>query len=144
MLELGKGIENRVEESSTHRALMTYRKAFLLHASAGVGSIGDFAEACDFVSDVADELAWVDFRDKYLGIRMHHGIAVFYPLHALPRHGIIGRARCVGLIEPNGQPYGAEGREAVERLKQNMRWHIRGQWGHILDDVRPLPFVECN
>jgi hypothetical protein len=138
----GKSIENRFERSSAHRQLKSYREPFLLHASAGVGTQWEFSDACEFIRDtVTDEVAWADFRDTHLDIHLIDGEPQLLPRRSLLRGGIVGRARVVGLITPDGNPWGLEGREAVERFRPDMRWHMRGQWGHILADVEPLPFV---
>jgi hypothetical protein len=148
ILHLGKRIENRKPESSAHRALLSYREPFLLHASKGVGSITDFSDACVAIREVADEDDWRRFRDAYLGISIHRHRPVFLPRRfahdGTPLGGIIGIARCVGLYTPNGAPYLAEGIRADRDHRPNMRWKMPGQWGHILADVRAVPFVPCN
>jgi hypothetical protein len=143
VLHLGKRIENRRPESSAHKTLLRYREPFLLHASKGVGSIRDFSDACEAIREVADEEAWMLFRDEYLGIGMHRHSAVFLPRTTMLRGGIVGVARCVGLYTPNGAPYLAEGIEADRRYRPNMRWKAPGQFGHILANVEPVPFVPC-
>lgn len=134
----GKSIENRVAESSAHKGLLRYRGWLLLHASASIGSIDEFDDACHFIRGIASREDWDDFARA---CRVHGARNCFVPREALARGGIIGRARCVGLIEPDGRPYGQEGSDAVATYKPDMRWHIPGQWGHILADVKPCPFV---
>jgi hypothetical protein len=136
----GKPIENRVAAAPAHQQLRAYREPFLLHASAGVGSLKDFAFACGFIRERLSDSAWQAFRDSLLV----HGPDGFRPGPALLLGGVIGRARVVGLITPDGEPHGDEGRDAVARYRPDMRWHMRGQWGHILTDVEPLPFVPCK
>jgi hypothetical protein len=138
----GKGIENRWPTSSAHVQMKAYRGPILLHASAGFGPRREFHEACVSIRHVADELTWAAFRDEHLDIVMLvNGEAQFRPRATILRGGIIGRACVAGLITPEGHPYREEGRLAIERLKPDMRWHAPGQWGHILADVEPLPFV---
>jgi hypothetical protein len=48
---------------------------------------------------------------------------------ALDRGGIVGVARLVDVLSPKGQRYG---------------WHVPGQFGFVLRDVRPLPFLPCK
>lgn len=144
MIHLHKDIENRVEESSVHKALMTYREPFLLHASAGVGTKAEFDDACEFIKDTVDEEAWCRFRDEFLDLTSFRHQTIWQPRAAMPLAGIVGVARCVGLITPMGFPHLAEGKEADRRYRPNMRWKMSGQWGHILTDVRAVPFVPCN
>lgn len=143
----GKGIENRFEVSPAHKQLKAYREPFLLHASKGVGTQQEFDDACLFIRERMSESTWQVFRDSFLWFSAGEGLRNgrrFRPGAALLRGGIIGRARVVGLITPDGQPYGDEGREAMARVNPDLRWHMRGQWGHILTDIEPLPFVPCK
>lgn len=146
---VAKRIENRVQASSAHAALRRYREPFLLHASAGIGKRGEFDVYCNSigltlqrlkVGSQAASMAWAAFR-AYV-TRDEHGL--FVPMPALERGGIVGRARCVGLITPAGDPYDLEAREAIERYQVDLAWHIPGQWGHILADVEKLPFRPCK
>jgi hypothetical protein len=141
---LGKRIENRYETSSAHRALMTYREPFLLHASAGVGAQDDFDWACIAIENAIGVERFQTFRAEMLDVKYRGDCDAVFVNSALPLGGIVGRARCVGLITPEGKPFGFEGVDAVARLNPDMRWHIPGQWGHILDDVVTLPFVPCK
>jgi hypothetical protein len=58
------------------------------------------------------------------------------PLAEMQRGGIVGRARIVDVIEP--VPY--------TRLwhGRDVRWHVQDQFGFVLADVEPLPFVPCK
>lgn len=141
IMHLGKRIENRIDKSSAHRQMKTYREPLLLHASAGIGHLGEFSGACDSIRDVIDELTWARFRDEHLEMRKD---GAWTPRRSLPRGGIVGRCRVVGLITPHGDPWKFEGIDAVKKYQPDMRWHIPGQWGHILADVQPLPFVACK
>jgi hypothetical protein len=118
-----KRIENREDKSSARQQMKRYRGPLLLHASAGC-TRGECVEALEWM--IGQGL--ISYRD--------------WPgLKSVPRGGVCGRARVVGLITPDGDPYDFEAREAIARYKPDMRWHARGQWGHILADVEPLPFV---
>lgn len=52
------------------------------------------------------------------------------PMGDLPRGGIVGVARLAGIIDP--------------KVGSRDRWWIPGQWGFVLDEVRPLPFAACK
>lgn len=138
---LGKRIENRVEQSPAHKQMRTYREPILLHASAGIGNRAAFSDACESVRRIVYQGSWNDFHHQYLDIGAD---GIWSPRSHLPRGGIVGRARVVGLITPHGDPWKFEGIEAVKKYRPDMRWHIPGQWGHILADVEPLPFVACK
>lgn len=146
IIHLGKRIENRVEASSSHKALRTYRSPFLLHASARVGTRQDFDDAVSSIGNIIGNARFEEFRAAYLDVKYYGDCDSWYiPNEAVPLGCIVGRARCVGLITPDGDPFDLEARAAIERLKPDMRWHIPGQWGHILDDVVPAPIhVPCK
>jgi hypothetical protein len=126
ILHAGKRIENRLPESSARVQMRTHRGPLLLHASIGCVRL-----------HLKTELAWM----------LDRGLITYeqWPgLDNVHRGGIIGRCRVVGLITPDGDPFDLEGRIAMETYKPDMRWHIPGQWGHVLADVEPLPFVPCG
>lgn len=52
---------------------------------------------------------------------------------SLPRGVVIGRCRIVGLIAPGCSE------EAIAKVYPDLdpRWHIKDQWGHVLEDVVP-------
>jgi hypothetical protein len=53
------------------------------------------------------------------------------PLDKLTRGGICGRCRFTGDVHaPASTPQAP--------------WHMEDQWGYVLSDVTPLPFVECQ
>ncbi len=144
ILKWGKRIENRVGASSAHKQLVRYRAPFLLHVSAGIGALGEFDAACSSIRKIIDDSDWMAFRREHIETRMRQHTLFYVPKASLPRGGIVGRARVVGLIRPDGRPLDGEAERAIARLKPDMRWHIPGQWGHILDEVEPLPFVPCK
>jgi hypothetical protein len=47
---------------------------------------------------------------------------------AIERGGIVGVTDLVDVLTPKGQRYG---------------WHMHGQFGFVLRNVRPLPFLPC-
>jgi len=65
-------------------------------------------------------------------------------LDAFVRGGIVARTRTIGLITPDGDPADLETRALLDAGHVDMRWHIRGQFGHVLADVERLPFVQCD
>jgi hypothetical protein len=62
-----------------------------------------------------------------------------YP--AVPRGGIIGRATIVGMVTPKGEVQLC-GKPRLDRPLDE-RWHIPGQHGYVLANVRAVPFVKC-
>lgn len=48
---------------------------------------------------------------------------------ALERGGIVGVANLVDVLSPKGQRYS---------------WHMHGQFGFVLRNVQPLPFLPCK
>jgi hypothetical protein len=66
----------------------------------------------------------LDFADEVTGSRVR--VPAF---EELERGGIVGVARLVDVLSPKGQRYG---------------WHVPGQFGFVLRDVRPLPFLPCK
>lgn len=63
------------------------------------------------------------------------------PLAQMQRGGIVGRARIVGVVPPGGMPPAFRSREERDL---DYRWHMDDQFGFILADVEPLPFVPCS
>jgi hypothetical protein len=66
---------------------------------------------------------------------------------AVPRYGIVGRARIIGMVTPDGkmklergEPIGS--RPNFERA-WDMRWHMTGQHAYVLADVEATPLVVC-
>jgi hypothetical protein len=112
ILHAGKRIENRTWNTR-------YRGPILLHAASGC-TRGEYERAIRWMLDA--------------GV-LDPGLAV-PPLDQMPRGGIVGRARIVGVIEPHCPAvlYPA----GVVRA-----WHMPEQFGFVLADVAPLPFAPC-
>ncbi len=49
-------------------------------------------------------------------------------LNALPFQGIVGRVQIVDVYPPG---------------RQQDRWHDPAQWGYVVTDAEPVPFVAC-
>ena len=118
ILHAGKRIENRRWNTS-------YRGPILLHASKGC-TVDEFEGACDSMMDV-----------------FGRGFAAQIPeLSAMPRGGIVGRARIVGCLPPD-QYEAAQTGDVGGTMPHDidLRWWAEGQFGFVLADVEPLPFV---
>jgi hypothetical protein len=113
----GKHIENR-------RWSTTYRGPILLHAARGC-TVDEYEEAFDFVY-----MTFGRARARQIP-----------PLQDMPRGGIVGRARIVDVIPPGGLPPASRPREWSDL---DMRWHMPEQYGFVLRDIEPLPFVPCR
>ncbi len=109
----GKHIENRKWPTG-------YRGPILLHASKGC-TASYYDDAIDWVQDA-------------LGLAT---AAQVPPLAELQRGGIVGRARIVDVARPGD---GAKS-SLLSYWGVDMRWHMREQFGFVLADVEPLPFV---
>lgn len=117
VLHLGKRIENRTWDT-------TFRGTFLIHA----------AKAC-----TAPE--YEEFVEFTRGRAIAHPIV---PLpEALPRGGIVGRARLAGVVRPDGKnvSWSPHSTLLADAAGLDLRWHIGGNYGFVLADVEPLPFV---
>jgi hypothetical protein len=140
ILHLGKRIENRTWNTS-------YRGEVLLHASAGVGSLTTFSDACDIIARTVDELAWVNFRDRFLGIRMLGERAVFVPGKEMVLGGIVAQARIVGVIPPCRPRPPKPTIKKTQTFKDafaircSHTWHAPEQHAFELAEVRPLYFT---
>jgi hypothetical protein len=110
ILHAGKRIENRVWNTS-------YLGPVILHAAKGC-TVDEYEDAC----------VWMENA----GVIAH--IRDVPPLAQMQRGGIVGRARIVGVVPP-------EGLSQREWDGLDLRWHMRDQYGFILADVEPLPFV---
>lgn len=140
ILFMGKRIENRREESSAHRQMKSYREPLLLHASAGIGSFVAFTDALSSIGALISDEQW----GRLTSLLVSRKDRQWAPGPNMLRGGIVGRCRVVGLITPHGDPWKNEGIDAIAKYKPDMRWHIPGQWGHILADVEELPFRACK
>jgi hypothetical protein len=116
ILHAGKRIENR--NWNTH-----YRGPILLHAAKGC-TRGEVIEAFDWMTG-----AGVVEHSDWPG------------LNNMPRGGIVGRARLVDVIPPGNLPpaFRPDSWSSID-----MRWHMDNQFGFVLADVEPLPFVPCK
>lgn len=114
ILHGGKRIENR-------RWNTRYRGPILLHAAKGC-TVDEFEDACIWMENA--------------GVVGH--IRDVPPLSTMQRGGIVGRARIVDVIPPGNlpPPFRPASWAAVD-----MRWHMEEQFGFVLADVEPLPFV---
>jgi hypothetical protein len=126
----GKRVENRVKWSTSN-----FRGEFLIHAAKGMTQ-REYWDALDFArSRGIKEDTWKPPGPK-----------------AIQRGGIVGVAKVTGVIRPSaptgidrvGQviipmPISADTRPLTDLEKA---WWM-GAFALLLDDVRPLPFVEC-
>jgi hypothetical protein len=143
ILHAGKRIENRHRCSSATTQLRTYRDSFLLHASKGVGPAGEFEHACVAITELLSDATLAQMAHEVMTIESKTPPRIGPSPHLL-RGGIIGRARVVGRIDEHGDPMDLESVDALERYQPDLRWHIKGQIGHILAEVAPLPFIPCE
>jgi hypothetical protein len=124
VLYLGKTIENR--RWNTH-----FRGTFLIHAAKSMTE-AEYRDA-------------VDFCEETLGVQQSFTIDAAFGRHPgtttpLHRGGIVGIATIVRVIPP-----------CYDRVQSLFAppacvhpWHIPDQYGFLLEDVRPLPFLPCN
>ncbi|CAB3783025.1 hypothetical protein LMG28688_01563 [Paraburkholderia caffeinitolerans] len=54
---------------------------------------------------------------------------------ALPGQGKLDRGGIVGAATIT---------DCIPSARRNSRWHMDGQWGFRLENVKPVPFVECK
>ncbi|MFD1557036.1 ASCH domain-containing protein [Paraburkholderia silviterrae] len=54
---------------------------------------------------------------------------------ALPGHGKLDRGGIIGAATIT---------DCIPSARRTSRWHMDGQWGFQLEDVKPVPFVECK
>lgn len=122
VLHHGKRVENR-------RWNTLFRGEFLIHAAKGMTD------------------------DEYRGaLEMLDGVNGLQPVDVVPketlqRGGFVGVARVVDVVPPRPEILiGQLGLGLVEHYPEELReggwrWHMREQFGFVLRDVRPLPFV---
>lgn len=115
ILHAGKRIENR-------RWSTPYRGPILLHASKGCGLV-----------ECAEAMEWMFDR------KLIDGGCSWPGLEGVPRGGIVGRARIVDVVPPCAGPGGRCQCKAA--LSFGHSWHMPDQFGFVLADVEPLPFV---
>jgi hypothetical protein len=112
---LGKTVENR----RLPMLGMDYRGDVLLHASKSKGR-------------VTDKKHWMAAH-HFIAERFGAAVAArIPPVGHLPMGGIVGRATVVGVVRPGCVEY-PPGLES--------RWHMREQFGYLLKDPQPTPFV---
>jgi len=126
VLYLGKNIENRRWNTS-------FRGEFLIHAAKGMTK-KEWADANSFCAEV-------------MGVRHEQNVLPLHPSVCL-RGGIVGRARLVGVVPPQVPPY----EKLLRRIRRgektysdgyNHNWHMKEQYGFLLESVRETPFVSC-
>lgn len=110
VVHLGKNIENRSWKA-------VFRGEFLIHAAKGM-TLAEYEGAAEFICDV---------RGSYDGIP---------DPKALPRGGIVGRARLVDVLHPCV-------RRHIPLEDCEHPWHMPEQFAFVLADVQALPFVPC-
>lgn len=91
------------------------RGEFLIHAAKRMHVLDDYASAYEFALDLGEDPALPEPE-------------------ALERGGIVGVAELVDVIAPTPIPH----------VQWSFRWHMREQYGFILANVRPLPFLPCK
>ncbi len=111
-----KRIENREWNTSV-------RGEMWVHASKGMTKL-EFYEACEFA------------------LRAGVPRELLPSFDSLARGGIVGRWRLVDVMRPNGMKL--EGRALVDHPRKGDRWHMPEQFGLIIEDARPVPFIECK
>lgn len=133
IFKLGKTIENRRWNTS-------FRGRFLIHAAKGM-TAQELADAKEFCEDV-------------LGISRCYDIEEAF--RELPRSGILGMATLASVVAPR-PPFDPRSPEPMTDIRLNyppayhdgphaldFRWHMSRQYGFILEDIKPLPFVPMN
>jgi hypothetical protein len=116
ILHAGKRIENR-------RWNTTYRGTILLHAAKGC-TTKEYVEALRWMLDAG-------VLESTLGVPS---------LNDMLRGGIVGRARIIDVVAPRPPMIPTDGWYP----NVDHRWHMREQYGFVLSDVEPLPFVSCK
>jgi hypothetical protein len=111
VMHAGKRIENRRWDTR-------YRGPVLIHAAK----------------------AWSQsYEAGAFGWMLDEGCVAEIPDGPLRLGGIVGRARIVDVIDPEGNTAGVCRRHGIDG-----RWHMRDQFGFVLADVEPLPFTPCR
>lgn len=127
VLYYGKRIENR-------KWCTEYRGPIILHASKTM-TMDDYDSAIDALEDV-DSL--------HAGVR----IDTERDMGRIKRGGFVGTANIVGVIPPRPAFEAVGANRDIEHWYRGhgfvgeWRWHFREQYGFILEDVQPKPFVE--
>lgn len=119
VLHHGKRIENR-------RWNTAFRGEFLIHAAKGMT-----VRECDDALDMLDDVC---------------GMQPVFDRSVLQFGGIVGVARLVGVVSPRDASSFAR-LETIESYYPpgiEWRWHMCEQFGFVLEDVRPMPFIPCR
>lgn len=125
ILHAGKRVENRTWSSS-------FRGTFLLHAAKGC-SASEYLEAVKWMVSMGLARSPISKLNAMNEIVLRVAdidpakLPLVPPLEEMPRGGIVGRARLANVLQPTGRPL--------------VKWHSPTQFGFLLEDVEPLPFV---
>jgi hypothetical protein len=87
---------------------------------------------------------------------LEHCYEIEAAFQELPRSGIIGMATLASVVPPR-PPFDPRSPEPMTDIRinypaeyhdgphaKNFRWHMSGQYGFILEDVKPTPFIPMN
>ena len=96
-----------------------YRGAFLIHAAKAMKA-SDFDAAWEYARGIDQNLAW-----RLLDVRDNGG---------LERGGIIGATNLYTVIHPL----------RPTEMPMRLPWHMPEQFGFVIADTRPLPFLPCK
>lgn len=129
ILHAGKRIENRSRADGRAPDLCRYIGPLLIHAAKGCTA-----------EEWWSATAWMTMADLAKQRPSSHGIPVVPELRDLARGGIVGACTVVGYVGPSGDVYRANG-VRDPHPGEDMRWHVKGSFGLVLADVRPLPFM---
>jgi hypothetical protein len=133
VLYLGKNLENR-------RWNTRFRGNFLLHAAKGM-TRDEYEDAVSFSRNVLhpgdDPTAFRETAFRVLEAFGQSGHASPV-VHRLERGGIVGVATLVSVLLPCASEPTLFWRPCAHP------WHMREQYGFVLDDIRPTPFVPCR
>ena len=152
VLHLGKRVENRVRASHSVRALLERPgEEFLIHASATVPR-SYFNDACEAIRELVGDAAWdaamMSSDLSVVASRDLHGIWV--PGDGMPMGGVVGMAMTTGVfLPPNGDAFmrrsnGSDVPAPRSGNEQLRKWHMREQFGYVIEGVEPLDFYPCK
>lgn len=116
-------VVNGLKDLENRRWNTRFRGTFLIHAAQGM-TRAEYDRAVTFTRAVDPEIVIPAFDD-------------------LPRGGIVGSARLVDVHLPcTPSPLTQE--EMFEPVTCKHPWHMRGQYGFVLEAVRQLPFKKLK
>jgi len=129
---LGKNIENRRWDTR-------FRGAFLIHASASVGTRAVFHESVEALRSLLKPAAWETYRRDRLVVEHD----TWRPRETMKRGGILGYAKLVDVLPPCKMTPARQTRGMIAAFATPCRhhWHAPAQYGFLLADVAPLSFV---